>query len=115
MRRWLLGAFERTDRNDLHHRLNLAEGRGIRTVTFSTDDLEPLVPSESMVLLHPGPTRGAEPHGQAMAGALILHRPGGGTGGPGVVGEAYGRLLRAGILDELQPRSTWLIVPWRSR
>jgi hypothetical protein len=33
----------------------------------SGDDLEPLMPSSSIVLLHPGPTRGAQPHADVLA------------------------------------------------
>jgi hypothetical protein len=60
-------AFERTRQVDLHRRLQQAEGAGLRTLTFSIDDLEPLMPSDSMVLLHPGPTRGAQRRGMALA------------------------------------------------
>ncbi len=44
-----------------------AEQAGLRTLVFSGDDIEPLLPSASMVLLHPGPTRGAQPAASSLA------------------------------------------------
>lgn len=47
--------------------LREAEKRRLRTVVFGGGDLEPVMPSESVILLHPGPTRGAQPHADALA------------------------------------------------
>lgn len=47
--------------------LKEAERHHLRTVVFGGGDLEPVMPSESVILLHPGPTRGAQPHADALA------------------------------------------------
>ena len=44
-----------------------AEASGLRTLVFGGHDLEPVLPSASMVLLHPGPTRGAQPRADVLA------------------------------------------------
>lgn len=44
-----------------------AERHHRRTVVFGGGDLEPVMPSESVILLHPGPTRGAQPRADALA------------------------------------------------
>lgn len=62
-----------------------AESNGLRTIVFSGHDLEPIMPSESAILLHPGPTRGAQPHADVLAIPYLLtdrakadeHRPDG--------------------------------------
>lgn len=62
-----------------------AESNGLRTIVFSGHDLEPIMPSESVILLHPGPTRGAQPHADVLAIPYLLtdrakadeHRPDG--------------------------------------
>jgi glycosyltransferase involved in cell wall biosynthesis len=54
-------SYERTDRPAFLEFLRSSERRGLRTVVFSAADLEPIMPSASIVLLHPGPTRGAQP------------------------------------------------------
>ena len=59
-------AFERTTGDDLRSRVAQAERRGIRTLVVAVGDTEPLMPSESMVLMHAGPTRGAQPRGEAV-------------------------------------------------
>ena len=51
----------------LHHLLQGAEQHGLRTLAFSGDDLEPVMPSSSVILLHPGPNRGAQPHADVLA------------------------------------------------
>lgn len=47
--------------------LHAAESNGLRTLVFSGHDLEPVMPSESIILLHPGPTRGAQPKAEVLA------------------------------------------------
>lgn len=47
--------------------LRTAESNGLRTLAFSGHDLEPVMPSESVILLHPGPTRGAQPKADVLA------------------------------------------------
>ncbi len=49
-----------------------AEAHGLRTLVFSTDDLEPLVPAASAILLHPGPTRGRQPRADVLAVPYFL-------------------------------------------
>lgn len=44
-----------------------AERRCLRTVIFASNDLEPAMWSRSIILLHPGPTRGAQPLADAVA------------------------------------------------
>ncbi len=44
-----------------------AESHGLRTLVFGSHDLEPIMPSASVILLHPGPTRGAQPHADVLA------------------------------------------------
>lgn len=60
-------SFDVTDAVDLRRRVNGAEAHGLRTIVTAAHDLEPLLPSASMVLLHPGPTRGAQPFAAALA------------------------------------------------
>lgn len=52
-----------------------AEVHGLRTLVFSRADLEPVLPWRSAILLHPGPTRGAQPHARSLAlPALVADR-----------------------------------------
>ena len=44
-----------------------AEAAGLRTLVFAGGDIEPLLPSASMILLHAGPTRGAQPVASSLA------------------------------------------------
>jgi hypothetical protein len=60
-------SFEHVDRKDFRHQVAEAERRGLRTLVFSGNDLEPMMPSPSIILLHPGPTRGAQPHADVLA------------------------------------------------
>jgi hypothetical protein len=59
--------WEWMDRADALAHLRAAEGHGLHTLVFSGDDLEPLMPTASAVLLHPGPTRGVQPHARVLA------------------------------------------------
>lgn len=47
--------------------VDTAERAGLRTMVFGRDDMEPVMPSESIILLHPGPTRGAQPRATSLA------------------------------------------------
>lgn len=58
---------ESRDRADFTRFLKDSEKRHLRTLVFGGNDLEPIMPSESVILLHPGPTRGAQPHADALA------------------------------------------------
>lgn len=53
--------------DDVRTRLAAAERHGLRTLVFANGDLEPLLPSASMILLHAGPTRGAQPSATSIA------------------------------------------------
>ena len=44
-----------------------AETHGLRTLVFGGHDVEPVLAAESIILLHPGPTRGAQPKATALA------------------------------------------------
>ena len=44
-----------------------AEALGLRTLVFGNHDVEPVMPVESVILLHPGPTRGAQPKATSLA------------------------------------------------
>jgi hypothetical protein len=59
--------YERTDPRQFRAMLDAASKRGLRTIVFGTDDLEPLMKHDSIVLLHPGPTRGAQPFAESLA------------------------------------------------
>lgn len=60
-----------------------AEAAGLRTLVFAGRDLEPIIVQESVILLHPGPTRGAQPRADVLAvpflapdrGGAALDRP----------------------------------------
>jgi len=54
-------------RTDFTRFLKDAEKLHRRILVFGGNDLEPIMPSESVILLHPGPTRGAQPHADALA------------------------------------------------
>ena len=44
-----------------------AEQRGLRTLVFGRGDLEPIVRSAAAIVVHPGPTRGAQPAADVLA------------------------------------------------
>lgn len=44
-----------------------AEQRGLRTMIFGSRDLEPIVRSAAAIVVHPGPTRGAQPSADVLA------------------------------------------------
>ncbi|MCB0976749.1 MAG: exostosin family protein [Acidimicrobiales bacterium] len=44
-----------------------AERRGLRTLVFGGGDLEPVVRSAAAIVVHPGPTRGAQPDADVLA------------------------------------------------
>jgi hypothetical protein len=58
---------EQGDPGELEVAVAAAESRGLRTLVFASHDLEPIMPSASIILLHPGPTRGAQPHADVLA------------------------------------------------
>lgn len=58
---------EVSDRPQMDEAVARAEEHGLRTLVFSRDDREPVLPWRSAILLHPGPTRGAQPHARALA------------------------------------------------
>lgn len=64
--------FEHTDPAAFRSVLARAERRGLRTLVFGAHDLEPLMPDESVILLHAGPTRGAQPHADVLAVPFIF-------------------------------------------
>jgi len=64
--------FEHTEPAAFRRLLSQASGRGLRTLVFGGDDLEPVMPDESVILLHPGPTRGAQPRADVLALPYIL-------------------------------------------
>jgi len=58
---------ERAGPEHLREVVATAEARGLRTLVAAAHDVEPRMPSSSIVLLHPGPTRGAQPHADVLA------------------------------------------------
>lgn len=60
-------AYERSTPEELRSLLVQAEARGLRTLVFAGGDLEPVMPADSVILLHPGPTRGAQPRADVLA------------------------------------------------
>lgn len=65
-------ALEHTDPSEFHALLRRAEARGLRTLAFGSHDMEPIMPSASVILLHPGPTRGAQPRADVLALPYLL-------------------------------------------
>ena len=65
-------ALEHTEPAEIHALLKQAEAHGLRTLVFGSDDLEPIMPSASVILLHPGPTRGAQPLADVLALPYLL-------------------------------------------
>ncbi len=59
--------YELVDRAQFVAFVREAERLGLRTLVVSGDDFEPVMPSESVILLHPGPTRGAQPKAHVLA------------------------------------------------
>lgn len=59
--------FHDRDRARVDEFVSQAESRQLRTVLFAGGDLEPVMQSASIVLLHPGPTRGAQPLADVVA------------------------------------------------
>lgn len=57
---------EQTGRTELQEFVSAAERRGLRTVMFGSYDLEPVMASASIILLHPGPTLGAQPRADVL-------------------------------------------------
>src|SRR5690606_10194876 len=49
--------YEATDAAVFRSAISKAETFGLRTLVFGGHDLEPIMPSPSVILLHPGPTR----------------------------------------------------------
>lgn len=78
-------AYERTDLAEIADAVRRAEVHGLRTLIFSRDDLEPVLPWRSAILVHPGPTRGAQPMADSLAFPSVVgdrtrwpeHRPDG--------------------------------------
>lgn len=64
--------YEATDSREVVDTVRRAEARGLRTLVFSGHDLEPVMASESVILLHPGPTRGGQPSAQVLAVPYIF-------------------------------------------
>lgn len=60
-------AYEHAGMDALVSQVRMAEQHGLRTMVFSGDDLEPVMPSASVILLHPGPNRGAQPRADVLA------------------------------------------------
>ena len=65
-------AYERSTDDELASLLKVAERRGLRTLVFAMRDHEPLMPSASVILMHPGPTRDAQPHADSIAYPYFL-------------------------------------------
>ncbi|HMS90581.1 MAG TPA: exostosin family protein, partial [Acidimicrobiales bacterium] len=59
--------YEATDQRDVTDTVRRAEARGLRTLVFSGHDLEPVMASGSVILLHEGPTRGGQAHADVLA------------------------------------------------
>ena len=59
--------WEQTPRHEALSLVDTASRHGLRTMVFSGDDLEPVIPDPSVILLHPGPTRGAQRHCDVLA------------------------------------------------
>ena len=59
--------YEATDAAVFRSAISRAEAFGLRTLVFGGHDLEPIMPSPSVILLHPGPTRNAQPHADVLA------------------------------------------------
>ena len=60
-------AYEKSGNAELRAVVDRAERAGLPTLVLARHDIEPLMPSESIILLHPGPTRGAQPRARSLA------------------------------------------------
>lgn len=49
-----------------------ADRRGLRTMIFGVGDLEPIVDTDAAIVLHPGPTRGAQRRADVLASPYVL-------------------------------------------
>ncbi|MCB1031270.1 MAG: exostosin family protein [Acidimicrobiales bacterium] len=58
---------EATSTEEVRNRVREAERYGLRTLVFGGTDFEPINPFDSVIQLHPGPTRGAQRHGDVLA------------------------------------------------
>ncbi len=58
--------YEEAGRREVAAFVRRAERHGLRTIVFSASDVEPVMAASSVVLVQPGPTRGAQPHATSV-------------------------------------------------